>query len=184
VTQPTNGAQPTSGYAGVVTRAVALGADAVAINVIALAAGAAISAILSLFGNNGGFSVGAVLAGWLAWTIWSGIYFVSFWSIIGQTPGDRLLGIRVIGPTPDGQLSIGRSTLRFLGLLLSIAPFFAGFLPVLFNDRRRGLHDWIADTVVRWGDSDEPEVITVSERAQISAPAAAVNPDQEHSPGD
>jgi uncharacterized RDD family membrane protein YckC len=174
--QSTSGTQPTSGYAGVVTRAVALGADAAAINVIALIAGAAISAILSLFGNNGGFSLGAVLAGWFAWTVWSGIYFITFWTFTGQTPGDRLLGIRVIGPAPDGQLSIARSTLRFFGLLLSIAPFFAGFLPVLFNDRRRGLHDWIADTVVRWGDSAEPEVITVAERAQISSPAASVKP--------
>jgi uncharacterized RDD family membrane protein YckC len=176
VTQSAGGTHPTSGYAGVVTRAVALGADAAAINLIALISGAAISAILSLFGNKGGFNLGALIGVGLAWTVWSGVYFVAFWTFAGQTPGDRLLGIRVIGPDPDGQLSIGRSTLRFLGLLLAMAPFFAGFIPVLFDDRRRGLHDRIADTVVRWGDSAEPEVITVAERAQISPPAAHVKP--------
>jgi uncharacterized RDD family membrane protein YckC len=166
--------KPTSGYAGVVTRGVALGLDAVTINLIALVVGAAIGAILSLFGNKGGFNVGAILAGGLAWTLWAGVYFIAFWTFTGQTPGDRLMGIRVIGP--EGQISIVRATRRYIGLVLCLLPFGAGFIPVLFDDRRRGLHDRFADTVVRWGDSAEPEVITVSERAQISPPAASVKP--------
>lgn len=166
--------QPTGGYAGVVTRAVALGVDAVTINVIAVLAGAAIGALLSLFGHKGSFDLGTVLAGGLAWALWSGAYFVAFWTFAGQTPGDRLLGIRVV--VPGGQLTIRRSSLRFLGLLACIAPFFAGFIPVLFDDRRRGPHDRIAGTVVRWGDSTEPEVITVAERPQIAAVGISTPP--------
>ena len=37
---------------------------------------------------------------------------------------------------------------RFVGLVLSIVPLFAGFLPVLFTKRRRGLADFLAGTVV------------------------------------
>jgi uncharacterized RDD family membrane protein YckC len=59
----------------------------------------------------------------------------------------RLLRLRVttlagVPPTPL------RSLARFFGLLLSIAPLFAGFVPVLFSERRRGLHDYLAGTVV------------------------------------
>jgi uncharacterized RDD family membrane protein YckC len=35
-----------------------------------------------------------------------------------------------------------------LWLGLCILPLFAGFLPALVDDRRRGLHDMIAGTVV------------------------------------
>ncbi len=35
-----------------------------------------------------------------------------------------------------------------IGLVLSIVPLFAGFLPVLFDRRRRGLADMLAGTVV------------------------------------
>jgi uncharacterized RDD family membrane protein YckC len=35
-----------------------------------------------------------------------------------------------------------------IGLGLAIIPFFAGFIPVLFDHRRRGLPDYLAGTVV------------------------------------
>jgi uncharacterized RDD family membrane protein YckC len=41
-----------------------------------------------------------------------------------------------------------RSTVRVLWLALCIIPLFAGFLPALVDDRRRGLHDLVAGTVV------------------------------------
>ena len=44
--------------------------------------------------------------------------------------------------------SIGRSLVRFVGLVLAIVPLFAGFLPILFTERRRGLPDLLAGTVV------------------------------------
>lgn len=157
--------EPTSNYAGVVSRGVALGLDAFTINFIAIVLGAAISAILSLFGDKAGFQLGAVLAGAFAWALWAGIYFVTFWTFVGQTPGDRLLGIHVIGPS--GQIGIRRAIRRYIGLVLCLLPLGAGFIPVLFDDRRRGLHDRFADTVVRRGDISGLETITVKERQQI-----------------
>ena len=41
-----------------------------------------------------------------------------------------------------------RGVLRVAGLMLAALPLFAGFVPILFNNRRRGLADWMADTVV------------------------------------
>ena len=34
--------------------------------------------------------------GALAWFVWTIAYFVTFWSSTGQTPGNRLLRIRVL----------------------------------------------------------------------------------------
>jgi uncharacterized RDD family membrane protein YckC len=50
---------------------------------------------------------------------------------------------------PDGDgISILRSILRLVGLAVAIIPCFAGFIPVLFDSRRRGLADYLAGTVV------------------------------------
>jgi uncharacterized RDD family membrane protein YckC len=94
--------------------------------------------------------VGALLgAGWM---LIAGTYFVLFWSSAGQTPGMRLLRVRVQGP--DGNTpSISRSLMRLVGLVLAIVPMFAGFIPVLFTERRRGLPDFLAGTVVLYDDT-------------------------------
>ena len=94
--------------------------------------------------------VGALLAS--GWMLVVGTYFVLFWSSAGQTPGMRLLGVRVHGPAGDPP-SISRSVVRLVGLVLAIVPMFAGFIPVLFTERRRGLPDFLAGTVVLYDDT-------------------------------
>jgi uncharacterized RDD family membrane protein YckC len=59
----------------------------------------------------------------------------------------RVLRLRVVTRS-GGPLSVPRAILRYAGLLLAIAPLFAGFLPILFDARRRALQDFIAATVV------------------------------------
>jgi uncharacterized RDD family membrane protein YckC len=95
--------------------------------------------------------VGALLGS--GWTIVAGAYFVLFWSVAGQTPGMRLLRVRV-GGSLGSSLSVGRALLRLVGLLLAIVPLFAGFIPVLFTAKRRGLQDFIAGTVVLYDTDD------------------------------
>jgi len=75
-------------------------------------------------------------------------YFAVFWSTTGQTPGNRLMHIRVCDGDDGTVLSPRRSLLRFGALLLAALPLLAGFLTVLVDDRRRGLHDMLAGTVV------------------------------------
>ena len=41
-----------------------------------------------------------------------------------------------------------RALVRLVALTLCAIPLFAGFLPILFDDRRRGFHDMLAGTVV------------------------------------
>jgi uncharacterized RDD family membrane protein YckC len=144
--------EPT-GYAGFVTRVVALGIDALVIDGIAILAGGAVNLIASLFGHHGSLNLMEALFGAAAWVAWSAVYFVTFWTLTGQTPGDRVLGIRVVSARGE-KLSLRQALRRAGGLALAILPLGAGLLPILTDDRRRGLHDRIAATVVVW-DGDE-----------------------------
>jgi uncharacterized RDD family membrane protein YckC len=133
-------------YAGVATRALALAADAALTIVIWMSLVGLGALISTLVGSlRPAWLVGALLAS--GWTLVVGAYFVLFWSSAGQTPGMRLLRLRVRGPTGNPP-SIGRALVRFVGLVLAIVPLFAGFLPILFTERRRGLPDLLAGTVV------------------------------------
>ncbi len=135
-----------SAYAGVVSRATALAFDAAAAIVLFMSLTGLVALVSSLVGGLGsGWLVGTLLGS--GWLLLAALYFTLFWSAAGQTPGMRLLRLRVRtlrGETP----SMGRSLVRYVGLILSIVPLFAGFLPVLFTERRRGLHDFLAGTVV------------------------------------
>jgi uncharacterized RDD family membrane protein YckC len=54
----------------------------------------------------------------------------------------------VCGADDSGIIGPRRAALRFAGLVLAAIPLLAGFLPILFDERRRGLHDMLAGTVV------------------------------------
>jgi uncharacterized RDD family membrane protein YckC len=73
---------------------------------------------------------------------------VTFWSTTGQTPGSRLLRIRVCRANDGGVLRPRRSLLRLAGLVLAAIPLGAGFLPILVDNRRRGIQDMLAGSVV------------------------------------
>jgi uncharacterized RDD family membrane protein YckC len=48
---------------------------------------------------------------------------------------------------------------RLLGLIVAILLLFTGFLPVLIDDRRRALQDFLAGTVVVYDDDARPDAI-------------------------
>jgi len=137
-------------YGGIATRAIAITTDAAVTIVLFMSVVGMAALISSLAGGlRPAWLVGALLAS--GWTLIVGTYFVLFWSTTGQTPGMRLLRVRVRGPA-GGPPSIGRSLVRLVGLVLAIVPMFAGFIPVLFTERRRGLPDFLAGTVVLYDD--------------------------------
>jgi uncharacterized RDD family membrane protein YckC len=138
-------------YGGIATRAIALATDAAVTIVIFMSVVGIAALVASLVGGlRPAWLVGALLAS--GWMLIAGTYFVLFWSSAGQTPGMRLLRVRVRGPSGDAP-SIGRSVVRLVGLVLAIVPLFAGFVPVLFTERRRGLPDFLAGTVVVYEDA-------------------------------
>jgi uncharacterized RDD family membrane protein YckC len=137
-------------FAGFWSRSAAFAVDLVVAHLIFLVAAALVGLVGSLVGDLRPAWLFGALAG-AGWVILVGGYFVFFWTLGGQTPGMRLLHLRVLAR--GGQpLGIGRALLRFLALLLAIVPLFAGLLPVLFDGKRRGLQDLVAQTVVLYAD--------------------------------
>lgn len=143
-------------YEGLITRAIAFTIDAAIISAVSVVVGAAVGIVLSVLSVPNTFDAVVLAVGGGAWLLWSTSYFVTFWTMTGQTPGNRLLGIRVRGDADDERLPPRRALLRLIALTLCAIPLFAGFLPILFNDRRRGIHDMLARTVVVGATDDAP----------------------------
>jgi uncharacterized RDD family membrane protein YckC len=134
-----------STFAGLATRAAGFALDIVLVSVlIGIATGLA-ALVRYVFDLHPGW-VAETLLGSGAFLI-AGIYFVFFWSGAGRTPGMHVLGIRVRDPAGKPP-SVRRAIVRALVMAFSIAILFLGYLPVLFDKRRRGLPDLLAGTEV------------------------------------
>ena len=138
-------------FAGVATRTIALATDALLTIGLYMAVVGAVSLVASLVGSlRPEWLAGVLLTG--GWVVIAVGYFVFFWSSTGQTPGMRLMRLRL--QTARGALpKPRRSFVRLVGLVLSIAAAFLGFVPILFDERRRGLADFLARTVVVYDDA-------------------------------
>ncbi len=103
-------------YAGIATRAIALATDAAVTIVLFMSVVGMAALVSSLVGGlRPEWLVGVLLGS--GWMLTVAAYFVLFWSSAGQTPGMRLMRVRVFGPAGDSP-SIGRSLVRLVGLLL------------------------------------------------------------------
>jgi uncharacterized RDD family membrane protein YckC len=135
-------------YVGLVTRALAFAADAAIINVAALAVAGVVALGLSILSIPDWAQNVLLVCGGALFVLWSGLYFVVFWSTTGETPGNHLMRIRVWRADGLGPLRPRQAVLRLIGLMLAALPLMAGFLPILFDARRRGFQDMLAASVV------------------------------------
>jgi uncharacterized RDD family membrane protein YckC len=142
-------------YAGIVTRTIAFALDLAIVEGVAALVGVTVGLGASLFYLAGWAEavIGAILV--LAWVLWSVSYFAFFWSTTGQTPGNRLMGIRVIDTRERGPLKPRRAALRFGGVCLAAMPLGAGFLLMLWDDQCRCLQDHLARTRVIYTPSNK-----------------------------
>ena len=76
-------------------------------------------------------------------------YYMYFWSSYGhgQTPGSRVLGIRVV-KTDGTELTLTGAFIRYIGFILSCIAIFIGVIWVAFDANKQGWHDKIAGTYV------------------------------------
>jgi len=134
------------GFGGLASRGVALVVDAGLAQAAYLVLAATVGLVLGVAGSfDPGWLAGSLAGG--GWFLVVAAYFAGFWSVTGQTPGLRLLRLRVL--TRSGEPpSFLRGLLRFAGLIVAIIPLGAGFLPALFDRRRRALPDYFARTTV------------------------------------
>ncbi|MGA1797008.1 MAG: RDD family protein [bacterium] len=75
------------------------------------------------------------------------LYFIYFHARFGQTPGKRLLHLKVIR-TDGSPLGFIKAAERFIGYIISLLPLYVGFLMIAFSREKQGLHDLIAGTFV------------------------------------
>jgi uncharacterized RDD family membrane protein YckC len=132
--------------AGLASRGLAFAVDLTLAQVVFLIGSALVGLVAAL--------VGGLRPAWLfealaatGWFLVVGAYFAFFWTVAGQTPGMRLVHLRVIDHFGEPPRLL-RSIVRFAALIVAIIPLFAGFLPILFDKRRRGLQDFVARTFV------------------------------------
>jgi uncharacterized RDD family membrane protein YckC len=136
--------------AGIVSRALAFGIDVALLNIGFFAASALVALAASVFlPDPSGVSTPALAVGAGVWLVAGAMYLLLFWSLAGQTPGMRFLGVAI---EADGsrELGLGRAVRRLIGFVLSWIPFGLGFIGVVLGERRRGLQDVIARTEVAY----------------------------------
>lgn len=146
-------------YAGFATRLVAWTIDrlivASTISIIAAVTNLVLEALGldQLLGLQGQGSLAmAVFVGLITFLV-PIAYDIGFWLLAGQTPGKRVMGLRVV--RNDGQrLTLGNCVRRIIGYWVS-AILFLGYLWILVDNRRQGFHDKIAGTFVvyTWPDA-------------------------------
>lgn len=135
-------------YVGLVTRAIAFAIDgAVIVGVAILVVAVLALASAVLLHIPGELKTVLLVIGGVAYVLWSGGYFISFWATDGRTLGNRVMFIRVV-PANGGKLGYWRAARRFVGLILAVLPLCLGLVGILLSERRRGFQDRLANTVV------------------------------------
>lgn len=133
-------------YGGFVTRAVAFAIDAAIIDLAALTVAAVVALAYSLFPVSHQMRNATLVIGGVLFVCWAVAYFTSFWTTTGETPGCHAMRLRVI--RADGKpLRPRHALVRLVGMIVSF-PLLWGYLPILVTDRRRGVYDVMAGTLV------------------------------------
>jgi uncharacterized RDD family membrane protein YckC len=159
--------------AGAATRGLAFGLDVLIVNLGFSGLAAVAALIASAFtGNGNGVSDFALAVGTAAWFTLGAFYLVGFWTLAGQTPGMRFLGIRL---DVDGKgLRPGLAVRRLIGMALAWIPFGLGYLGIFFDERRRAWDDRLSRTeVVYEGNERTPAPWS---RLAIAEPPLATDP--------
>jgi uncharacterized RDD family membrane protein YckC len=147
--------------AGFVSRLAAFVLDVVIVSMSSIVFAALSSLILSFFGFSARdlsleaparnslavLQIIIIALAALAVLLFIPAYFVLFWVLVGATPGQRILGLKVMR-TGTQRLSWWRAIVRYVGYWVSALPLFLGFLWILVDTRRQGWHDKLADTIV------------------------------------
>ncbi|MBI3965260.1 MAG: RDD family protein [Chloroflexi bacterium] len=102
-----------------------------------------------LLGSSSGGGTGGLLitVGYLWLFVVCLGYPLFFWTRSGQTPGKKMMGIRIV-KVDGSQLSFVDALLRLIGYAVSSSIFSLGFIWILIDGRRQGWHDKIAKTLV------------------------------------
>ena len=156
---PVEGVAAKERYGGFWRRVLAFIVDGLILGAVMLPFGigfglAHLAAIMNSEEVNGDTIMSMIAASLLAWfvrVIASWLYGAGFESSRFQaTPGKMMVGVRVTDLSGK-RITFARATGRQFGKWLSGLTLCIGYLLVAFSDRKQGLHDLIAGTLVREG---------------------------------
>ena len=97
----------------------------------------------------------------LGWAAFYFSVFTAWWK--GQTPGKKLLGVKVI-KLDNSPLNLWGSFGRYGGYAAGLATGFLGFLQVFWDPNRQAIHDKISETLVI--DLRKPKVPFIKNMAE------------------
>jgi uncharacterized RDD family membrane protein YckC len=130
---------------GLVTRVISWVVDVLIINFVAIITGLGAEIVASIFPITKDLKPVFLAIAGAVYLVWTAAYFVVFWSMSGQTPGSRLMQVRLV--TPDGgKVKPARALVRWIGMNLAMVPLPWGYVPIPFQ--RLGFPDWLAHTRV------------------------------------
>ncbi|MBV9525624.1 MAG: RDD family protein, partial [Candidatus Dormibacteraeota bacterium] len=85
---------------------------------------------------------------WIVGLVVPAVYDVVLWSWLGQTVGQKALGLHVVDANTGTRISVGRAIARYIGVLVSSWVLLIGLIWAAFDPRKQGWHDKIASTFV------------------------------------
>jgi uncharacterized RDD family membrane protein YckC len=132
-------------YVGLVTRIISWAVDLLLINLVAIITGLGAQLIASIFPITKDLKPLFLAIAGGVYVLWMAAYFVSFWSVTGQTPGARLMQVRLVTASGEKVKPV-RALVRWVGMNLGMLPLPWGFVPIPF--KRLGFPDWVAHTRV------------------------------------
>ena len=75
------------------------------------------------------------------------VYNIGFWAWRGQTPAMVILGIRLVR-TDGSRIGLAKAVVHCLGVTLSSLVFFVGYVTIIWDKNKQGLHDKMSKTYV------------------------------------
>ena len=90
------------------------------------------------------------------------LYDIGFWMLAGQTPGKRLMGMRIVR-TDGRRLTLWNCIRRMVGYQIS-RILYLGYLWVLVDNKRQAWHDHLAGTYVIYTWPEVERLPSVRER--------------------
>ena len=121
-------------YAGFVTRAIAFAIDVALVDLAAVIVAIVVGLGISALDVPDVIVTITIAIGGVAYLVWFVGYFAMFWSTTGQTPGARVMGVRVVCANGGEPVRLRAAVVRLAGMVLAAIPLFAG-LPA--DPRRR-----------------------------------------------
>jgi uncharacterized RDD family membrane protein YckC len=73
---------------------------------------------------------------------------ILFWMYKSSTPGKMLFGAIIVDAASGGKPSAGQLVIRYFAYIISTLPLLLGFFWIIFDARKQGFHDKLANTLV------------------------------------